>query len=216
GAPSAGLEQCRYDANTDTFYVNNDGTTANPHGELVAIPGASIRGIAAGATVNYTTLAGVRKSSEGNCDPTGLALGPGNDIAVNCREGTTGAPLLVQIMDRSTGAILASIPAGGGDQIEYDASTNRYYSGASRWTASGKAAAGGACSATSPCTPVLTIIDAGSRTLVAQLPTGNNAHSVAVDPVTSKAFLPISSGPSPAGCATCGTEPAGLLTFATR
>jgi hypothetical protein len=216
GAPSAGLEQCRYDAGSDTFYVNNDGTTANPHGELVAIPGASIRGIAAGGTVNYLSLAGVKGYTEGNCDPTGLALGPGKDIAVNCREGTTGAPLLVQIMDRSTGVILASINAGGGDQLEYDPATNRYYSGGSRWTASGKAATNGACSAASPCTPVLTVIDASSRAIVAQLPTGNNAHSVAVDPVTFKAFLPISSGPSPAGCGTCGTEPAGLLTFATQ
>jgi hypothetical protein len=30
GAPAAGLDQCRYDSGTDTFYVNNDGTTANP------------------------------------------------------------------------------------------------------------------------------------------------------------------------------------------
>ena len=216
GAPAAGLEQCRYDPVSDTFYVNNDGTTANPHGELVAIPGASIRAIAPGATVNYTSLAGVRGSSEGNCDPTGLALGPGTDIAVNCREGTTGAPLLVQIMNRSTGAIVASINAGGGDQLEYDAATNRYYSGASRWTASGKAATNGACSASSPCTPVLTIIDAATRTVVAQLPSGNNAHSVAVDPATFKAFVPVSSGTSPGGCGTCGIEPAMLLTFTTK
>jgi hypothetical protein len=216
GAPSAGLEQCRYDSASDTFYVNNDGTTANPHGELVAIPGASIRAIAPGATANYTALTGVRAYGEGNCDPTGLAFGPGNDIAVNCREGTTGAPLLVQIMDRTNGNILASVNAGGGDQLEYDTATNRYYSGASRWTASGKAGTNGACSAASPCTPVLAIIDAASRTVVAQLPSGNNAHSVAVDPVTFKAFLPISSGTSPAGCATCAAEPAGLLTFATK
>jgi hypothetical protein len=216
GAPSAGLEQCRYDPATDTFFVNNDGTTANPHGELVSMPGASIRAIAAGGTVNFTALAGVLEFSEGNCDPTGLALGPGTDVAVGCREGTTGAPLLVQIMNRTTGAIAASVNAGGGDQIEYDASTNRYYSAASRWTASGNAATDGTCSATSPCTPVLAIIDASTRTLMAQLKTGNNAHSVAVDPATAKAFLPISSGPSPAGCATCGTESAGLLTFAIK
>jgi hypothetical protein len=216
GAPSAGLEQCRYDAASDTFYVNNDGTTANPHGELVALSGASIRAIAPGATVNYTDLAGTRKYSEGNCDPTGLALGPGNDIAVNCREGTTGAPLLIQIMDRSNGNILASLNAGGGDQLEYDAATNRYYSAASRWTASGNASTGGACSTASPCTPVLQIVDASSRSIFLRLPTGNNAHSVAVDAATSKAFVPVSSGPSPAGCATCGTEPAGLLTFTTQ
>ena len=216
GAPSAGLEQCRYDPASDTFFVNNDGTTANPNGELVSMPGASIRAIAPGGTVNYTALAGMRAFNEGNCDPTGLALGPGTDIAVNCRPGTTGAPLLLQIMNRSTGSIVASLNAGGGDQLEYDPATNRYYNAASRWTASGKAGTNGACSAASPCTPVLTIIDAATRTLVTQLKTGNNAHSVAVDPLTLKAFVPVSSGISPAGCATCGTESAGLLTFATR
>jgi hypothetical protein len=220
GTASAGFEQCRYDAATDTFYVNNDGTTANPHGELVALSGAAIRAIPAAGTVNYTTLIGLRTYSEGPCDPTGLALGPNNDIAVNCREATTGSPLLVQIMDRSNGNILASINAGGGDQLEYDAATNRYYSAASRWTASGKASTNGACSAASPCTPVLAIIDAATRTLVAQLASGNNAHSVAVDGVTGKAFVPVSSGTSPAGCAVSvfcdSTVGAGLATFSTR
>ena len=219
GAPSAGLEQCRYDAGNDTFYVNNDGTTANPHGELVAMPAASIRALAAGATVNYTALAGVKMYSEGNCDPTGLALGPGTDIAVGCREGTTAAPLLVQILNRNTGVIVASVNAGGGDQIEYDAGTNRYYNAGSRWTATGNAAVNGACSAASPCTPVLAIIDAATHTVVAMLPTGNNAHSVAVDSVSGQAFMPISSATAPAGCSTCaanGFTNAGVAVFAIR
>ncbi|WP_427913134.1 hypothetical protein ACPWT1_21340 [Ramlibacter sp. MMS24-I3-19] len=217
GAPSAGLEACAYDPTTDAFYINNDGTTANPHGELDVLPGPAIRAIAAGGSVNYTTLAGLRTYNEGNCDPTGLALGPGTDIAVGCREGTTGAPLLVQIMDRTNGALLASLNAGGGDQMQYDQGNNRYYVAASRWTASGTAAAGGNCSAASPCTPVLAVIDAAQRTLVAQVRTGNNAHSIAVDPATGKAFLPVSSATSPAGCSTCATEePAELMTFATR
>jgi YVTN family beta-propeller protein len=216
GAASAGLEACRYDPKTDAFYVNNDGTTANEHGELDVLPGAAIRAIAPGATVNYTQVAGVRMYAEGNCDPTGLALGPGNDIAVGCREGTTGAPLLVQIMDRTTGTILASINAGGGDQLEYDPATNRYFNAASRWTDSGKASTNGACSAASPCTPVLSVIDAGTRTLVEQIVSGNNAHSVAVDSVTGKVFVPISSATSPAGCATCFNEPAELLTFSSH
>jgi len=219
GAPSAGLEQCRYDPGTDTFYVNNDGTTANPHGELDALPGTAIRAIAPGATVNYTALAGVKAYDEGNCDPTGLALGPGTDVAVGCRESTTAAPLLVQIMNRNTGAIVKSVNAGGGDQIEYDAATNRYYNAASRWTASGMAAVNGACSAASPCTPVLAIIDAMTYNIVAQLPTGNNAHSVAVDSASGLAFMPISSAAAPAGCATCaanGFNDAGVAVFAIR
>jgi hypothetical protein len=219
GAPSAGLEACVYDAGSDTFYVNNDGTTANPHGELVAMTGASIRAIPAGGTVNYTALAGMRAYSEGNCDPTGLALGPGTDIAVGCREATTGAPLLVQIMNRGTGAIVASVKAGGGDQLEYDSTSNRYYNAASRWTATGNAATAGTCSAASPCTPVLAIIDAGSRTLVTSLPTGNNAHSVVVDSASGLAFMPISSAVAPAGCSTCaanGFNDAGVAVFAIR
>ena len=217
GAPSAGLEACRYDASSDTFFVNNDGTTANPHGELVAMPGAAIRAIAPGASVNYTTLTGVRMYSEGNCDPTGLALGPGTDIAVGCREGTTAAPLLVQILNRNTGTLIASVNAGGGDQLEYDAGSNRYYNAGSRWTATGNAAVNGTCSAASPCTPVLSIIDAATHALVAQPPAGNNAHSVAVDPASGQAFMPFSSASAPAGCSTCagnGFVNAGVAVYA--
>ncbi len=216
GAPSGGLEQCRYDPSTDTFYVNNDGTTVNPHGELDALPGAAIRAIPAGGTVNYTALAGVHAYSEGNCDPTGLALGPGTDIAVGCRETTTAAPLLVQILNRSTGTIVASVNAGGGDQLEFDAGSNRYYNAASRWTASGNAAVLGACAPASPCTPVLAIIDATSHAVFMMVPTGNGAHSVAVDPTSGQIFMPISSATAPAGCTTCaanGFVNAGVAVF---
>ncbi|MDR6476216.1 hypothetical protein J2778_003716 [Paraburkholderia graminis] len=219
GQPTAGLEACRYDAAGDNFYVNVDGSTANPHGELVKLPGAAIRAIPNGGTQNYTTLAGVAMYSEGNCDPTGLALGPGSDIAVGCREGTTGAPLLMQILNRSNGALLASLNAGGGDQLEYDAPTNRYYNAASRWTSSGNASTNGACSAASPCTPVLTIVDAGNRRVVTRLNTGNNAHSVAIDPATGLIFVPYSSATSPAGCPGCAANRfvnGGVSVFAAR
>jgi hypothetical protein len=219
GQPTAGLEACRYDAAGDNFYVNVDGSTANPHGELVKLPGAAIRAIPNGGTQNYTTLAGVAMYSEGNCDPTGLALGPGSDIAVGCREGTTGAPLLMQILNRSNGALLASLNAGGGDQLEYDAPTNRYYNAASRWTSSGNASTNGACSSASPCTPVLTIVDAGNRRIVTRLNTGNNAHSVAIDPATGLIFVPYSSATSPAGCPGCaanGFVNGGVSVFAAR
>ncbi|MDH6146920.1 MULTISPECIES: YncE family protein [Paraburkholderia] len=219
GKPTAGLEACRYDAASDNFYVNVDGSTANPHGELVKLPGASIRAIPNAGTQNYTTLAGVAMYPEGNCDPTGLALGPGNDIAVGCREGTTGALLLMQILDRSNGALLASLNAGGGDQLEYDPSTNRYYNAASRWTSSGNASTNGACSAASPCTPVLTIVDASNRSVVTRLNTGNNAHSVAIDPATGLIFVPYSSATSPAGCPSCaanGFVNGGVSVFAAK
>ena len=204
GNPSQGLEQCRYDAASDNWFVNNDGTTANADGELDVLTGASIRAIAPGATVNYTALPGLKmynlSTPTSPCDPTGLALGPGNDIAVNCRPGVVGAPLVVKIFDRTNGNLVASVPAGGGDQLEYDPSSNRYFSGSSRWNGTGKVInAGGTCSAANPCTPALGIIDATSRTVVAMAPTGNNAHSVAVDPVTGNVFVPHSSDAAPGG-----------------
>ena len=215
GNPAAGIEQCRYDATNDLWFFNNDGSTVagapggpNPHGELDVLTGASVRAIPTGTAVNYSALAGVKifpmtATPAPGCDPTGLALGPGTDIAIMCREGTTGAPLLVQILNRLTGAVVASINAGGGDQLEYDPTSNRYYGASSRWTASGNAATGGACSAASPCTPVMTVIDAATRTLVSMVPTGNNAHSVAVDPISGLIFMPYSSATSPAGCGNC-------------
>jgi hypothetical protein len=108
---------------------------------------------------------------------------------------------------------LASINAGGGDQLEYDAAANKYYSAASRWTKSGKSS-GSSCTAASPCTPVLAVIDAATRTLSGQFATGNNAHSVAVDPATKKVFLPVSADASPAGCAGCNAQTAGLMVLA--
>jgi hypothetical protein len=219
GKPTAGLEACVYDVASDNFYVNVDGSTANSHGELVKLPGAAIRAIPSGATQNYTTLSGVAMYPEGNCDPTGLALGPGTDIAVGCREATTGAPLLMQIFNRASGALIASLNAGGGDQLEYDSATNRYYNATSRWTASGNASVNGACTAASPCKPVLTIVDAGTRSVAARLNTGNNAHSVAIDPATGFVFVPYSSATAPAGCPDCaanGFVNGGVSVFAAR
>jgi hypothetical protein len=217
GNPSAGLEGCEYDPSTDAFYLNNDGTTANPHGELTVMPGAAIRAIPAGQTVNYTDLAGMNAYGLGNCDPTGLALGPNSDIAVNCREGTAGAPLELLILNRTTGASLATLNAGGGDQLIYAASENRYYNAASRWTASGLSS-GASCvvNGTNMCTPRLITVDAGSRTVLAMNKSGNNAHSVAFDPNTGLIFMPTSSDVKPGGCADCSNGSAGVLLYTTH
>src|SRR5439155_2764615 len=43
GPASAGLEACVYDHATQTFLVNNDGSTANPRGEVDVIPVSFVR-----------------------------------------------------------------------------------------------------------------------------------------------------------------------------
>ena len=225
---AGGLEACVYDSGTKSFLVNNDGTTANPDGEVDVIPASFVATGNSNFTSQSTINAGLplpapgngfKVYPEGDCDPTGIDLGPGTDMAVSCREGTVGSPLNVLIMDRTSGNILATINAGGSDQITYDSATNRYYAASSRWNASGKAInATGACSTAAPCTPVLNVIDAGSRKLVNQLSTGNNAHSVAVSGSDHKAFLPYSSATAPAGCPTCsGPYPnGGVSVFSTQ
>jgi len=218
GPPSAGLEACVYDHATQTFLVNNDGSTANPRGEVDVIPVSFVQTGTPAAPVILTLPVptpanGFKIFPLGNCDPTGLDLGPGTDMAVSCRQGVAGEPLTVQILDRTNGTLRATVPIGGGDQIAFDAPTNRYYLAASRWTKSGLSS-GPACTAASPCTPVLGIIDASSRTLVQTAFSGNNAHSVGVDPVTHRVYMPFSSSTAPAGCSTCENVPTGgVLVF---
>jgi hypothetical protein len=222
GPASAGLEACVYDHGTQSFLNNNDGSTANPNGEVDVIPAAFIMQGNAAHPVTLTLPAitvgsGFKVFPLGNCDPTGLDLGPGTDMVVVCRQGTTGALLTAQILNRVTGAVLAVLNAGGGDQATYDAATNRYYIGGSRWTTSGFAATNGACSAASPCTPVLMVIDAGSRSVVTSPVSGNNAHAIAVDGTTHQAYMPYSSSTAPAGCATCANVVnGGVLVFSTQ
>jgi hypothetical protein len=223
GHASAGLEACVYDHGTASFIVNNDGSTANPHGEVDVIPAAFVMTGTPAAPVTLTLPVpaagnGFKIFPLGNCDPTGIDLGPGTDLGVMCRQGTTGALLTFQILDRTSGVVLAVLNAGGGDQIAYDAATNRYYLASSRWTSSGVAAVGGACSAAVPCTPLVIVVDAASRQIVASAAAGNNAHSIAVDPVTHQVYMPYSSAAAPAGCATCATGfvNAGVAVYGTQ
>lgn len=204
--PAGGNEQCQYDHGTQSFLVNNDNTAANPHGEVDVIPVASIQAIPAGGSANVFSLANVKRFPLGNCDPTGLDLGPGKEMAVECRQGDKGAKLTTLIVDRTNGSVIATVPFGGGDQLAFDATTNSYYVAASRWHASGVNDQGGGCSAANPCSPMLGIIDATTHTLTRSIATGNNAHSVAVDPVHRLAFVPYSSSTNPAGCATCAAN----------
>jgi len=222
GPASAGLEACTYDHTTQSFFVNNDGTTANPRGELDVIPATAILAAgtpAAPATISFPAItpgSGWNAYPLGACDPTGLALGPGTDILVSCRQGTFGERLTLEVLNRTTGQLLATINAGGADQVAYDPVTNRYFIAASRWTQSGTSSGPGCGGANAPCTPTLFIIDAGTRQVVASLTTGNNAHSVAVDSTTGRVYMPYSSSVSPGGCLDCSANPeGGVLVFTT-
>ncbi len=174
---SSGLEACVYDAKSKRFLINNDGTPANPEGEVDVITAASV---AAGAP----TVSAVYPL--GKCGPAGLALGPGNDMLVGCDQAA-GETLNSLILDRTTGATLATIPFGGVDQVAYDPVTNRYFMPARHETASGTAASSGF-------TPLLGVVDAGARTLIEANASGKGVHSVAVDNATDQVYVPFQPG----------------------
>ncbi len=231
GTPSAGLEACVFDAKTGAagagvFYVNNDGSAAFSNGEMDGIPASDIialKGGAPGAQVQFVNLGtggtnGTAPTSKwslmtginGLCDPTGIALGPGTDIGAMCRQGV-GLQLTFQILNRTTGAVVTSINAGGGDQITYDAGSNNWFLATSRWTPNGISCGGG--SAACVLTPMLTVVNGSSRTVSARVPSGNNSHSVFTG--GGFVFSPFTNGPS-ATAGGVGFPNGGIAVFFTQ
>ena len=210
GTASGGLEACVWDTGpggTGKMFVNNDGNNpaANPpttasRGEMDGIPATSILGIAAGTTVQFLNLAGISQyplpdvvGQTGQCDPTGIALGPGTDIGAMCRTGTIGRSLNFLILNKITGAVVATVAgAGGGDQITYDPTSNKWYLADSRQTAA-RTSCGGGTAGTCPLTPQLGVVDGTTHAIVAMIPNGNNSHSVAVDSALGKVITPFTN-----------------------
>jgi hypothetical protein len=176
---SVGLEQCVYDPGTKKFFINNDGTPANAHGELDAIA-------ASAAVAGSPTIA--QAFPEGNCGPTGLALGPNENLLVGC-DAPAGSQQITLIMSATSGAVVKTITqVGGEDEVAYDPKLNHYYTAARDMTASGISQTGQTGAAF---TPVLGVIDAATNTWIANFPTGANAHSVAIDSATGRVFVPV-------------------------
>lgn len=222
---SLGLEQCAYDSVNDQFLINNDGTVANPDGEVDHFAASAVAAIAGGAVVNDTALTGYGVFGIGGtavqCNGRGLDLGPGTtpataEFAINC-SSVVGKPMVTQIMNRATGAILATAKVGGGDQLTYDATTNRYYVTGSSWNPTGIKAG-----KTTPITPVLGVVAATTGTVIALLPAGQSAHSVTVDAVNHLAFAPHTIGSAlaqngaPCGSCTGGFATSGISVYVTQ
>ena len=194
GTASAGLEACFYDAATGRFFFNNDGSTVNPRGEVDSITAASIRALTPSAVTQtqYTALAGTTQFAlPAACDPTGIAKGPGTDLGSMCRSGTIGQSLDFVIMSTAGVAVATVVGAGGGDQITYDPTSNKWYLADSRSTPSRTSC--GAGSAGCPLTPKLGVVDGTTHAIVAMIPSGNNSHSVAVDSALGKVISPFTN-----------------------
>src|ERR1700737_1005446 len=171
-AALGGLEQCAYDPGTKSFYLNNDSTAANPKGQVDVFLASSVVAGTPAVTKSYPL---------GKWNPTGMALGPGNDMLIACAE-ELGDPLTSLILHRTPGATVATVNLGGADQVAYDSVSNRYFMALRYWTNTGVSNLTPTYLGPTPqYTPILGVVDASSHAIVAKLPAGKNDHSVAVD-----------------------------------
>jgi hypothetical protein len=186
-AALGGLEQCAYDPGTKSFYLNNDSTAANLKGQVDVFLASSVMAGTPAVTKSYPL---------GKCNPTGLALGPGNDMLIACAPDV-GDPLTSLILDRTTGATVAAVKLGGADQVAYDPVSNRYFMALRYWTNGGVSNIGAPTPFVGPgpqFNPILGVVDAASHGIVAMLPAGKNDHSVAVDGPRHAVFVPHDAG----------------------
>ena len=127
------------------------------------------------------------------CEPSTLAEGPGDNVIVGCDPGfPTSDPVAFSpktyIVNVRTGAIVAVITqVGGEDFVAYNPHDGHYYT-ASRDFFTDPAAASA--------TPVLGVIDARTNRWIENVPTGPNAHSVAVNALTGAIYVPLAN-PNP-------------------
>ena len=115
-----------------------------------------------------------------NCMPTSIVQGPGNNFLVGCADHDGEAfPPNEYVIDGTSGAILAEITnVGGVDETWYNPGDNRYYLAARDM----------------PNGPVMGVIDAKTNLWLENVTTNANSHSIAVDPSTNHAFVPLQAG----------------------
>jgi len=179
-----GLEQSQWSPETGLFYISVPQVGSNP-----ATAGVSV--------IDPHTMTVVRTLLISNCSPSGLALGPNHEALLGCGSafGTppTTVSKIVDITSTSTaidGAVVATVPIGGSDEVWYDPGTVHYF-----------LAARSNLSSTGTADPILGTIDAVSHTIDPSNSTSTTAHSVAADKDSHLVFVPIGFVPpgSPAG-----------------
>jgi hypothetical protein len=184
GTPKAtnGAEQCQWNHRDGKIYlsipeINGAGDNSSPGGVVVFEP--TTRAVLRTMVIPSASCTG----------PQGLAIGPGHQIGLGCNVSPTAAN--TAIIDERDGTVLASLPnLGGGDEIWYNSGNNKYFFAARQ----------------NPAGESLIIIDAGLGFGTQQPSTSHlsNAHSVAVDPVFNRAYVPISSAATGHLCSSVG------------
>jgi hypothetical protein len=175
-----GIEQPQWSYETGLFYVSVPQVGSDP-----SVGGVSV------IDPKTNTVTGTFLVK--NCSPAGLALGPHHEALLGC-SAAFGTPATTQsvIIDITStdftnvdGAVVASVPIGGSDEVWYDRGTQHYFLGADNNTDSaGKHSA------------ILGSIDALSHQLDQSPPSSTTSHSVAADKNSHLVFLPAGLHPA--------------------
>ncbi len=187
GAPLAtnGAEQCQWNPRNGKIYlsipeINGGGDNSSPGGVVVFEP--TTRAVLGTFIVPQSACTG----------PQGLAIGPAPQIALGCNVGTIGGNPAANtaIINENFGGVIAAFPGkGGGDEIWYNPGNNKYFFAA-------RQAPGG---------EKLFIFDADTfASQSVSTGTASNAHSVAVDPISNRAYVPTSSAATSGLCSSKG------------
>jgi hypothetical protein len=184
----AGLGGMAWDTNSGYLLLTNENSVANINiGSIDVIDprltDTSCGGVSCGPWV-------VNSIPIPNCMPTGLSHGPGNNYLVGCADHDGKSfPANEYIITYTPGGTVNCVTApftnciqinnvGGVDETWYNPTDNKYYLAARDMLPSA----------------VMGVIDAKTNQWLYNMPTGSNAHSISVDPITNHAFVPLQAG----------------------
>ena len=178
GVSGHGIEAATYNAKTGSFFLAIQHLAAGDAdpGGLVEIDPASGRIL---RVLDFSTAAFGRLAA---CAPSGVSTAESGQMLVGCAVASQS----FVVEPAEGGRTVATFPqVSGVDQIDYDPVRRR-------WFLAARLNPGG---------PVLGVVDAATNTFLQNVPTAFNAHSVAVDPVSGKVFVPLGADATNKICA---------------